>query len=195
MRVFPAKSLGAIGMLGLCAVAPLLAPWTASAQTASVQAGAPAEAERPAQAPSWVAPPKQPPSVTTAPRPDSSRQEKAAAARAGTIIVDADTCRWVQRHQPAADVEYKPGVDVQGRAVAPADLPGSGGVALPQTIEIGITVDLAERFGLPKTLYGSEAYLGTVTVDGNRVLFNGKPVTPDAEQELVALCSGRPVGR
>ncbi|ACI98631.1 hypothetical protein [Rhodospirillum centenum] len=151
----------------------LLLPATAGAQGT--------EAQRPAQAPAWIAPPK------TAPQPQ---------ARPGTgqptIIVDRAACRWLQRHVPDADVEYRPGVDVNGRPVAPADLPGSPRIALPDRIEIGITLPLAQRFGIPAdALYAGEAYLGTVTVEGNRVLFNGQPLSSDAEADLVAVCSRR----
>ncbi|QJE72761.1 hypothetical protein HHL28_06355 [Aerophototrophica crusticola] len=133
------------------------------------------DATRPAAAPSWQVPPQRPPSTTV--------------SRAPTITVDPAACRWVQRHEPAADVEYRPGVDVNGQPVAPADLPGSPAVRLPERLEIGITADLADRFGIPRSaLYGAEAYVGTVTVEGNRVLFNGQPITSLAEQELVVLC-------
>ncbi len=126
------------------------------------------EAQRPTQAPAWAAPPQSAP----------------------TIVVDRAACRWVQRHEPTADVAYKPGVDARGKAVAPADLPGSSGIALPETIEIGITVPLAERFGVPRdALYKAEAYVGTVTLRDGKVLFNGQPINPAAEGELVALCA------
>lgn len=126
-----------------------------------------AEAQRPTQAPGWAVPPKAAP----------------------TIVVDRAACRWVQRHEPAADVAFKPGVDARGQAVAPADLPGSTSPALPDTIEIGITVPLAERFGVPAdALYRAEAYVGTVTLRNGAVLFNGQPINPAAESELVALC-------
>lgn len=148
------------------------------------------EAVRPSQAPSWQAPPR------TAPMPGAAEVPRGDPARAPTIAVDPAACRWVQRHEPAPDVAYTPGVDARGRAVAPADLPGSQSLALPETIEIGITVPLAERFGVPKdALYKGEAYVGTVTVRDGRVLFNGRPVAPAAEGELVALCRKQGIGR
>lgn len=116
-----------------------------------------------------------------------------AQTREPTIRIDPAACQWVTRHHPSADVEYKPGVDVHGKKVAPADLPGSGGIDLPEDIHIAITVNTAKRFGIPENdLYKGEAYIGTVTVRGNEVLFNGKPVQPEAETELLALCRGRP---
>ena len=43
------------------------------------------------------------------------------------------------RHEPAPDVAYQPGVDVHGRAVAPADLNGGSQIELPDVIYIGGT--------------------------------------------------------
>ena len=127
---------------------------------------------------------------------DAKAQEK-ARERTGdkadnTIVIDTAACRWAQRHVAAADVEYRPGVDVNGRPVAPADLPGSNNVALPKEIQIGITADIAKRFKLPpNALYAGEAYIGTVAVDtlSGKVTFNGQPIDNDAERELVALCA------
>lgn len=134
------------------------------------------DATRPVGAPAWQVPPQRPPA--------------SPVSRTPTITVDPAACRWVQRHEPAADVEYRPGVDVNGQPVAPADLPGSPVVRVPERLEIGITADLADRFGIPRSaLFGAEAYIGTVTVEGNRVLFNGQPITSLAEQELVVLCA------
>ena len=38
--------------------------------------------------------------------------------------ITAADCRRAVAHLPAADVQYKPGVDARGRKVAAADLPG-----------------------------------------------------------------------
>lgn len=122
-----------------------------------------------------------PPALAQAPQP--------AAGREPTIRIDPAACQWVTRHHPSADVEYKPGVDVNGDPVAPADLPGSGGIDLPQDIDIAITVNTAKRLGIPANdLYKGEVQVGMVTVRGNQVLFNGKPIQPEAEQELLVLC-------
>jgi hypothetical protein len=106
-----------------------------------------------------------------------------------TIRIDLAACQWVTRHHPSADVDYQPGVDVNGDPVAPADLPGNGGIDLPKDINIAITVNTAKRLGIPANdLYKGEVQVGMVTLRGNQVLFNGKPIQPDAEQELLVLC-------
>ena len=107
-----------------------------------------------------------------------------------TIRVDPAACRFVSRHQPSADVEYKPGVDVDGNPVAPADLPDAYAIELPKNIDIAITADIARRFGIAtNNLYRGEAQIGTVTVQGDKVLFNGRPLQPAAEADLIALCA------
>lgn len=117
----------------------------------------------------------------------------AAQADAPTIRVDPAACRYVTRHQPSADVEYKPGVDVHGKPVAPADLPDGASIQMPDHIDIDLTADIARRFGIPtNNLYRGEARIGTVTVQGSQVLFNGRPIQPAAEADLLALCAKTP---
>ncbi len=116
-----------------------------------------------------------------------------AQTDAPTIRIDPAACRYVARHQPSADVEYKPGVDVHGKPVAPADLPESYAIELPKSIDIAITADIARRFGIAtNNLYRGEAQIGTVTVQGSQVLFNGKPMQSAAEADLIALCAKSP---
>lgn len=137
------------------------------------------EATRPDAAPAWAAPPKGAPATPPG-----------MAARTPTIIVDHAVCRALPRHVPAPDVTYRPGMDAQGRPVVPADLPGGGADFLPGQIEIGITVPLAGKFGIPAdALYAGEAYLGTVAVEQGRVTFNGRPIGDAAAEELVAVCA------
>lgn len=116
-----------------------------------------------------------------------------AQTDAPTIRIDPAACRYVARHQPNADVEYKPGFDVNGKPVVPADLPDSYAIDLPKSIDIAITADIARRFGIAtNNLYRGEAQIGTVTVQGNQVLFNGKPMQSAAEADLIALCAKNP---
>ncbi len=114
------------------------------------------------------------------------------AAFADTVTITRDGCAALERYQASADVEYKPGVDVDGNAVAPADL--NGGVPpieMPSEIVISITSLLQSKFGIPAdpNSYKPEAYIGTVTVkpDG-RAYFNGQPLQDDAAYELAQLC-------
>src|SRR5688572_15205808 len=63
-----------------------------------------------------------------------------------TITIDPSACREVIRHVPDADVAYKPGVDVHGKKVAPADLsaPAISNKDIEQAFRIEINNDTAK---------------------------------------------------
>ena len=107
------------------------------------------------------------------------------------IIISKNDCSRLVAHQPAPGVTYTPGVDVHGRAVAPADLPGQPQMAIPDEIAIDVTVEIQQRFGIPSNsaLFKPEARVGTVVVkpDGSAT-FNGQPLTSPEQQALSALC-------
>jgi len=131
----------------------------------------------------------------------------ASSARADSITVSAADCRQLTAHVPDADVAYKPGVDVNGNAVAPADLNGGSSIKIPDEITIPIGVDLADRLGRaqakqqgitnpttanrPLLPYQGVVPVGTVTVTGNTVLWNGEPLAPQDEVTLAAACRQR----
>ncbi|WP_448202941.1 hypothetical protein [Azospirillum sp. sgz302134] len=115
----------------------------------------------------------------------------AVLPHAAAAQIDLSACRYLTRHRPAPDVEYTPGVDVRGRAVAPADLPGSAGSATPpERFDIPITLDLARRMGIRVPGGGLPAGtdVGTLTVQGGRLFFNGQPIGGAAEADLYAYC-------
>lgn len=111
--------------------------------------------------------------------------------------VDPRLCQALTvRHRPAPDVEYIPGVDVRGRAVAPADLPGSVGAnrqAL-ERFEIPVTLDFAQRMGFSGGRVGTSgklpgnAEVGRLVIDGGRVTFNGADVGGGSQAALAAAC-------
>ena len=116
------------------------------------------------------------------------------ATRAETItlnITSADCSKLVQ-HVPAPGVEYKPGVDVEGNAVAPADLGGTPVIKMPEKVHIPITVDIAKRYGIPATsnLFKPEAYIGSarVNIQDGRAWFNGQPLSGEEQHTLSRLC-------
>lgn len=113
-------------------------------------------------------------------------------AEEGAVAIKRADCARLVKHVPAPDVEYQPGVDSQGRPVAPADIDGGYQVTLPDTIRIPITVLLQDRFGIPadSTLYKGEAEIGVVEVslDGERVTFNGQELGTAEARALSAAC-------
>ena len=98
-----------------------------------------------------------------------------------------DLCQELVEYQPSDDVEYKPGVDVNGENVVPADLNGGTSIELPETTKVLITVEQAQQLGLPaNVLYQPTAIVGMATVNKNGdVYFNGKRIS---QPQLQVLC-------
>ncbi|MBV8548794.1 MAG: hypothetical protein JO126_05000 [Alphaproteobacteria bacterium] len=119
----------------------------------------------------------------------------APPARAAASQVDPRLCQALVQYTPSADVAYQPGVDVHGKPVAPADLPGTPAIAVPDKINIPLTMNMAKLLNLNTTAFpnnalgaGTEAQLGTITVEGNKVSFNGQTLTSDQQDKLAVLC-------
>lgn len=102
------------------------------------------------------------------------------------IRVTPDDCRRLVAHEPSADATYKPGVDVRGKPVAPADLGGGAQLNMNTDVSIPLTIDLAKRYGVTMPR-GTEAKItpGTVTVRNGKAFFNGQPMT-DYDQQVIA---------
>jgi hypothetical protein len=109
-----------------------------------------------------------------------------------TTITGVD-CRKLVRHQPAPDVAYKPGVDVKGRKVAPADINDAPQIKVPETITFDAAVDL-RRFGIPNSspLFEPNAGIGRLDVqpDG-RVFFNGQRLGSPEVAALEEFCQAQ----
>jgi len=116
-----------------------------------------------------------------------------AQSRDATLRVTRADCARLVRHAPAPDVAYRSGVDVQGRPVAPADLPGTPRIALPEEFEIEITVNLQDRLGLPADAgkYAGEVKVGTVRYRDGRAWFNDQPLSDESQARLAAACAER----
>jgi len=109
-------------------------------------------------------------------------------ARAEIIVIGHDDCARLVPHEPAADVAYQPGVDVHGKSVAPADLPGSVQMDLPKTFVFDLTIRPLDGEEFEET----DLNLGRVRVspDG-RASFNGKPLQSESQAELSRRCQER----
>jgi hypothetical protein len=120
-------------------------------------------------------------------------------------------CQRLVRHLPRPDVAYRPGVDVRGEHVVPAEVDQRPRLRLPETIYLSISVDLCERLDpatgrklcrrmapgaagpVEQERFEAEAALGTVTVtdDGRRVSFNGQALTDEAAAVVAEACRRR----
>ena len=129
-----------------------------------------------------------------------------AAQAAESVPVSVADCQRLVRHQPRADVEYQPGVDVHGKAVVPADLGGGYQMKMPETIDIQIGIDLADRLalrdsrktqqssggqGLQRKVmpFSGTAPLGMLSVRGNDLYWNDERLLPQDEALLASACS------
>lgn len=119
-----------------------------------------------------------------------------AAAEDINVQLTREDCQRLTRYVPDPGVAYQPGVDVNGRAVTPADLGGAPAIQMPaiqipETIQITIDVDLQDRLGFPANdkNFEADALLGVVTLgpDG-RAYFNGQPLQDEAQYELAQRC-------
>ncbi len=111
-----------------------------------------------------------------------------------TPTLDPNFCQALVKHVPDADVAYRPGVDVNGKPVVPADLPGSNDFQIQKPVTIPLTADLLSFLNLPtasfpfNTMGRTDIQLGTLTVDGDKVLYNGQPLTDEQQDNLAVLC-------
>ncbi|GAB6053696.1 hypothetical protein JCM17960_25160 [Magnetospira thiophila] len=105
-----------------------------------------------------------------------------------TLQVSRRDCQSLVEHRPSDDVTYRPGVDVRGRPVAPADLNGGSPLQLPERINIPITIDLAERYGFDDRGMGASTTLGTVSVRGGQAFWNGKPLNGGDQAAIAEAC-------
>lgn len=117
-----------------------------------------------------------------------------------TLLIDAHACQWLTAHHPSDDVEYKPGVSADGRAVAPADLDGSrsslSGRALTEHVALPVTRELANKMGIAGQFFKAEANIGLIEVnEDGKLLFNGEPLQNGSEAELAALCRNAAASR
>lgn len=103
-------------------------------------------------------------------------------------FTDAD-CRWLTRHIPDADVAYKPGVDVHGKAVVPADLNGTYDFELPKTVIASVSRRLLGHRNLEQETPFAEIEIDIAT---GAIWINGKGLDNEEQEQLVAWCRTRP---
>jgi hypothetical protein len=111
-----------------------------------------------------------------------------AAAPNGGLVMSSQVCATLPGAAsgvPSAD--YQPGVDVNGNAVAPADLPSTPSTPTIDNFPIEIDQRLARRFNLPPGA-NAKAVLGYVTIRDNQAYFNGQPLNADQTSALAEAC-------
>ena len=106
----------------------------------------------------------------------------------GGLVMSSQVCASLGAPPPGVpSADYQPGVDVNGNAVAPADLPSVPSTPSVDNFPIEIDQQLANRFHLPPGT-SSKAILGYVTVRNNQAYFNGQPLNADQTSALAEAC-------
>jgi hypothetical protein len=120
-------------------------------------------------------------------------------------------CQRLVRHLARPDVAYRPGIDVRGEPVVPAEVDERPRIRLPETIYLSVTLDVCERLDpiagrklcrrsgpslsgpVEQERFEAEAVIGTVTfeADGRRVHFNGEPLTDEETTVVAEACRRR----
>ncbi len=103
----------------------------------------------------------------------------------GRVSVAPDVCPDVDA---MAGADYRPGVDVDGNPVAPADLSRSE-ASLPLAnfpVELAIRLRTKSAGGAPV----GDLVLGQIAVRDGHAYFNGAPLDPAGAAALASACKG-----
>lgn len=111
-----------------------------------------------------------------------------------TPSLDPAFCQKLVQHVPDADVAYRPGIDVHGKPVVPADLDDGRPPLLPDTLTIPLNAELSRFLGVDtstfpfNTLGRSDINLGMLSLREGKVFLNEKPLTSAQQDNLAVLC-------
>lgn len=106
------------------------------------------------------------------------------------IVVSREDCQRIEKHLARADVTFKPGVDVHGKPVAPADLDDNR-LKIPDTITIDLSLPLQDLFTTNNArLKNAEVQLGQLEYDvlSGRLNFNGQELADPALNAIAIEC-------
>ncbi|MBN2751138.1 MAG: hypothetical protein JXQ84_00365 [Rhodospirillaceae bacterium] len=108
---------------------------------------------------------------------------------AGDSSSSDDSCVRAVRTLRTDGADYKPGVDVYGRSVAPADVQPTLNIAPPQVIEFPVTLDVAKRLGFDtRGPLEAKTTVAIVRIENGRVTVNGQEIQADDRADLIAAC-------
>ncbi|MEQ9519986.1 MAG: hypothetical protein RLN89_11165 [Parvibaculum sp.] len=111
-------------------------------------------------------------------------------ARPEIVEISEGTCALVAAHHPAADVAFQPGVDVNGKAVVPANLEGGFQYNLRPIYEFDVRLKPLSGAALGDL---TELNVATVTYEpeSGRVLLDGQEVIWMHENALRSACKAQ----
>jgi len=133
------------------------------------------------------------PALVATSYPAAAQEKSESEMPTPKVTMSAKDCRRLVRHHGQKDAAYKPGVDVQGRKVAPADVAGSPKIEIPEKITFDLNASLTKFFAKPGELHPiltSDGVLGEIkynTLTG-KLYFDGQPMNSEATDEVVTMC-------
>lgn len=113
-----------------------------------------------------------------------------SVSKDGRIVISSSVCPMLGPAPGVPGADYVPGVDAQGKPVAPADLPSATPPLKLDNFPIEIDVNLQKRFGIPAnaSLFHGKAIIGFVTVKDGQAYFNGQPISDNETAMFAAAC-------
>lgn len=109
------------------------------------------------------------------------------------INVTQKDCQRVEKHLARNDVAYKPGVDVHGNPVVPADLKDNR-LQIPDNIIIDLSLPLQDLYkgakGVDETLANAEVQIGKLdyNLSSGKLKFNGQELGDPALNAIAIEC-------
>ena len=121
---------------------------------------------------------------------ESGAEARSADSPNGTtrVVVSRETCARLVRHQPSADVAYRPGIDAHGRPVTPAD--GGNGVRVDVPDQIAFDVVIDALRGGPARFGETQMAVGRIEYDmaSGVARLNGQPLSDPETLDLSQRC-------
>jgi hypothetical protein len=118
----------------------------------------------------------------------------AALANDVKLLISEQDCRWLVIHVADDSISYKPGVDVRGKPVMPADLPDNSKLDLQDQLLLNLDIPLRTFLGRRQAgrLASAEVNVGQVSIDTDSrdVYYNGQPVSDAGRRDLIDACRG-----
>lgn len=113
-----------------------------------------------------------------------------SAAEDFKLEVSKANCQRIVKYTAEQDVNYKPGVDAQGRPVVPADL-NQNQIKIPDTVFIDLSLpfkDLLKNYN-PK-LKNAEVSVGVIeyNISSGRMTYNGQELSDPALNAIAQEC-------
>ena len=116
----------------------------------------------------------------------------AVAQEAPPVMVSAQDCQRIVKHTPRDDVTYKPGVDVYGNPVVPADTAAVTPFKVPDIITMDLGFDFAGRYGVSgagDVTSTTDMFTVTYDIGQGAMTVNGQPLSKADSDAIARACA------